>query len=133
VDILDDQHLEQLFLLDRIIGAVYYRSLANFSPVLMEQVPLQQFMQYGTPHSFRIVRHQLNETFGEQWTGRGSRVNWPARSPNLSPLHFWLWGYLGALVYSVQRYYSKELICLSTDSSETRNFRQSALLCLTKS
>jgi hypothetical protein len=33
-----------------------------------------------------IVRQHLTQTFGEQWMARGGPVNWPTRSPNLSPL-----------------------------------------------
>jgi hypothetical protein len=52
------------------------------------------------PHFLPIARHQLNQTFGEQWIGRGGPVNWPARSPDLSALDSWLWGHLKTLVYS---------------------------------
>jgi hypothetical protein len=52
------------------------------------------------PHFLRIVRQHLTQTYGEQWIGRGSPVSWPARSPDLNPLDFWLWGHLKALVYS---------------------------------
>ncbi|KOC67790.1 hypothetical protein WH47_11191 [Habropoda laboriosa] len=30
--------------------------------------------------------------------GRGGRINWPARSPDLNPLDFYLWGHLKSLV-----------------------------------
>jgi hypothetical protein len=52
------------------------------------------------PHFFQIVRQHLNQTFGEQWTGSRSPVNWPARSPDLNPLDFWLWGQLKTLAYT---------------------------------
>ena len=32
--------------------------------------------------------------------GRAGSLPWPARSPDLSPLDFWLWGYLKDKVYS---------------------------------
>jgi hypothetical protein len=49
------------------------------------------FMHGGAPpHFLRIVRQHLNQTFGEQWIGRGGSVNWPARSPDLNPLDFWV-------------------------------------------
>jgi hypothetical protein len=55
------------------------------------------FMHDGTPpHFLHIVRQHLNQTFGEQWIGRGGPVKWPARSPDLDPL----WGHLKTLVYS---------------------------------
>ena len=32
--------------------------------------------------------------------GQGGPVPWPARSPDLNPLDFWLWGHLKAMVYA---------------------------------
>ena len=32
--------------------------------------------------------------------GRAGPIPWPARSPDLSPLDFWLWGYLKNKVHS---------------------------------
>jgi hypothetical protein len=52
------------------------------------------------PHSLRLVRQRLNQTFGEQWTGCGGPVNWLARYRDLNPLNFCLWGHLKTLVYS---------------------------------
>ena len=34
----------------------------------------------------------LNDTFPNRWIGRGSAINWPQRSPDLTPLDFCLWG-----------------------------------------
>jgi hypothetical protein len=59
------------------------------------------FMRDGTPsHFLRTVRQHLNQTFGEQWIGRGGSVNWPARSPDFNSLHLWMWGRLNTSVYS---------------------------------
>jgi hypothetical protein len=41
----------------------------------------------------------LSESTG-RCMGRGGPVNWPARSPDLNLLDFWLWGHLKPLVYS---------------------------------
>ena len=60
------------------------------------------FQQDGCPaHSARISRSTLNQLFPERWNdGRGSTVReWPARSPDLTPLDFFLWGRLKDLVY----------------------------------
>ena len=41
--------------------------------------------------------------------GRAGPIPWPARSPDLSPLDFWLWGYLKNKVYSHSAAILKEL------------------------
>ena len=35
-----------------------------------------------------------------RWIGRRGTIEWPARSPDLTPLDFFLWGYLKNKVYS---------------------------------
>ncbi|KAJ4442536.1 hypothetical protein ANN_04123 [Periplaneta americana] len=46
----------------------------------------------ASPHFDRRVRNRLNATFPDRWIGRGGPVPWPPRSPDLSPLDFFLWG-----------------------------------------
>jgi hypothetical protein len=94
-------------------------------------------MRVGLPtHFLRIAEQHLNQTFAEQWIERGGPVNWSGRSPDSNSLDFWLWGHLNTFVYSapindLQVLQQREY--LSGDSSETRNVRQSAQLCATKS
>lgn len=52
------------------------------------------------PHSVVPVRAYLNNMFGEQWIGRYGPSRWPARSPDLTPLDFFLWGYIKNYVYA---------------------------------
>ena len=50
------------------------------------------------------MRDYLDDTFPNMWIGRGGgewRV-WPPRSPDLTPLDFYLWGYVKQVVYSVK-------------------------------
>jgi len=54
------------------------------------------------PHSSREIRNFLNYRFSGQWIGRGSPHNWPARSSDLSPLDYCVWGWMKELVYSVK-------------------------------
>jgi hypothetical protein len=55
---------------------------------------------WAPPYFLRIVRQHLNQTFGEQWIGRGGPFSWPARSPDLNPMDILLWGHLRSSVYS---------------------------------
>ncbi|KAA6395443.1 MAG: putative transposable element tc3 transposase [Streblomastix strix] len=58
------------------------------------------FQQDGAPaHYERGIRESLDEVFPRRWIGRQGPINWPARSPDLSPLDFWLWGILEDKVY----------------------------------
>ncbi|KAJ4433250.1 hypothetical protein ANN_15509 [Periplaneta americana] len=35
----------------------------------------------------------------QQWMGRGGTIAWPARSPDLAPLDYFLWGHMKRLIY----------------------------------
>jgi len=58
-------------------------------------------MQDGAPPLFScFVTDVLNERFPGAWIGRGGPMSWPPRSPDLSPLDFFLWGYNKNIVYA---------------------------------
>ena len=57
------------------------------------------FQHGGAPsHYTRLVMQHLKDTFPNRWIGRGSTINWPPRSPDLTPLHFCLWGWMNSEV-----------------------------------
>jgi len=57
-------------------------------------------MQDGAPpHLSCFVTDVLNERFPDAWIGRGGPIPWPHRSPDLSPLDFFLWVYIKNIVY----------------------------------
>lgn len=47
-----------------------------------------------------IVRELLNIQFGGKWVERGGLLSWPDRSPDLNPIHFYLWGNMKSLIHS---------------------------------
>ena len=51
------------------------------------------------PHYAADVRRYLNQVFPGRWIGRRGAMEWPARSPDLTPLDFFLWGHLKNRVY----------------------------------
>lgn len=53
----------------------------------------------ASTHFARTVQNHLNQQFPAQWIGRGRPIKWPPRSPDLTPLDFFLWGYMKSLVY----------------------------------
>ena len=61
------------------------------------------FQQDGAPpHYANIVREFLDTTFPQRWIGRGGFKAWPPRSPDITPLDFFFWGYVKQCVYSVR-------------------------------
>ncbi|GFX04256.1 uncharacterized protein TNCV_3974051 [Trichonephila clavipes] len=59
------------------------------------------FQHDGAPSHFSVdVRSALDTAYTGRWIGRGVPVNWPACSPGLSCLHFFLWGHMKRLVYA---------------------------------
>uniref|UniRef100_A0A0N5C1S0 DDE_3 domain-containing protein n=1 Tax=Strongyloides papillosus TaxID=174720 RepID=A0A0N5C1S0_STREA len=59
------------------------------------------FMQDGSPpHYTKKVREWLDSNFQGRWIGRGSRsLVWPPRSPDLTPMDYFFWGYVKSLAY----------------------------------
>jgi hypothetical protein len=46
------------------------------------------------PHYHRDVRKCLNTHFPGRWIGRAAQILWPPCSPDLTPLDFFLWGFV---------------------------------------
>ena len=53
------------------------------------------------PHFSLLARSWLDENLSGRWIGRRGPHEWPPRSPDLTPLDFWLWGYVKNKVYSL--------------------------------
>ncbi|GFX25656.1 transposable element Tc3 transposase [Trichonephila clavipes] len=59
------------------------------------------FQQDGaTCHTARATINLLKDTFGDRLISRFGPVNWPPRSCDLTPLDYFLWGYVKTLVYA---------------------------------
>ncbi|GFU96392.1 hypothetical protein TNCV_89681 [Trichonephila clavipes] len=59
------------------------------------------FQQDGaTCHTDRATIDLLKDTFGDRLFSRFGPVNWPPRSCDLTPLDYFLWGYVKSLVYA---------------------------------
>lgn len=88
------------FLDGRVNGERYLNMLqTQFYPLVQHHEDFF-FQQDGAPpHYATAVREWLNETFTDRWIGRRGPMEWPARSPDLTPPDFFLWGVLKDLVY----------------------------------
>ena len=97
---MDTKILGPVILPERLTGASYTEFLADNLPDFLEEIPLINrnkiiFQQDGAGfHNARIVTNFLNEQFSESWMGRYDPIRWPARSPDLNPLDFFLVGLL---------------------------------------
>ncbi|GFW88791.1 uncharacterized protein TNCV_4972841 [Trichonephila clavipes] len=59
------------------------------------------FQQDGaTCHTARATIDLLKDTFSDRLISRFGPVNWPPRSCDLTPLDYFLWGYVNSLVYT---------------------------------
>ncbi|GFW15726.1 transposase [Trichonephila clavipes] len=59
------------------------------------------FQQDGaTCHTARATIDLLKDTFGDRLISRFGPVNWPPRSCDLTPLDYFMWGYVKSLVYA---------------------------------
>ncbi|GFU99584.1 uncharacterized protein TNCV_4083051 [Trichonephila clavipes] len=59
------------------------------------------FQQDGaTCHTARATIYLLKDTFSDRLISRFGPVNWPPRSCDLTPLDYFLWGYVKSLVYA---------------------------------
>lgn len=92
--------------IDHLNGVTYLDFLENdFEEMFDDNIPLSirekiYFMQDGAPAHYSLtVREYLEERFPQKWIGRAGTIAWPARSPDLTPCDFFLWGYLKSFVY----------------------------------
>jgi len=99
-----------------LIGPVYFPPRLNSSEYLaflqndlfdlLEDVPLglisqMVFQHDGCPvHTSRIVTECLDNEYGYRWIGRNGPITWPARSPDLNPLDYYVWRRAKNLVYT---------------------------------
>lgn len=99
----------------RIIGPIFFdhnltsnRYLAmlehNIQPLIEREIPAWErdqliWQQDGAPyHKGHGITRFLNEHY-HRWIGVNGALSWPARSPDLTPLDFFLWGALKDIVY----------------------------------
>ncbi|GFW37875.1 RNase H domain-containing protein [Trichonephila clavipes] len=76
--------------------------LRNLSAII-KSVFFQElwFQQDGaTCHTARATIDLLKDTLGDRLISRFGPVNWPQRSCDLTPLDYFLWGYVKSLVYA---------------------------------
>ncbi|GFV07644.1 transposable element Tc3 transposase [Trichonephila clavipes] len=84
-------------------GDRYRAMITNFFIPELNNHDVQElwFQQDGaTCHTARATIDLLKDTFGDRLISRFGPVNWPPRSCDLTPLGYFLWGYVKSLVYA---------------------------------
>ncbi|GFX51816.1 uncharacterized protein TNCV_5015181 [Trichonephila clavipes] len=84
-------------------GDWYRAMITNFFIPELNNHDVQElwFQQDGaTCHTARATIDLLKDTFGDRLISRFGPVNWPPRSCDLTPLDYFLWGYVKSLVYA---------------------------------
>lgn len=72
----------------------------------LDELPLADvndcwFMQDGAPaHNARAVHEYLSARFPGKWIGTHSEISWPPRSPDITPMDFFIWGYIKNFVFA---------------------------------
>lgn len=84
----------------------YIHILRTCVEPFLENLPLNMYQNRwfqldGAPaHSTASVATELNRLFDDRWFRRNGPWNWPPRSPDLTPLDFYLWPTVKEVVYS---------------------------------
>ena len=139
---------------DEIIGPYFFESTVTsktykamlqdyFIPQLKRRRKFSTtiFQQDGAPPHWSLeVRALLNKNFPGRWIGRDGPFRWAPRSPDLSSLDFYLWGFLKDRVYGrrptslrqLRTFIEEEVAAISRDnlSSSFQNFERRLQLCL---
>lgn len=138
--ILGNHIIGPLFIDGNLTGILYLEMLQTVEHLILECLEANPeefgeiavtFQQDGAPpHYTRAVREFLDEHYPGHWIGRRGAIEWPARSPDLTPLDFFLWGYVKSKVFVTQPESLDELrqriigICASLTPEVFQNVRE---------
>lgn len=128
--ILNDKVIGPIFYQGSLSGERYLNFLGNDIENLLDNLPLRQYNeliwhQDGAPlHNVVPVRNFLNNRY-PLWIGKNGGIEWPANSPDLTPLDAFLWGYLKAEVYKERSRTLEDLIIKITNAINTLNQEKS--------
>ncbi|KAK4310553.1 hypothetical protein Pmani_017877 [Petrolisthes manimaculis] len=113
---IDNQLIGPHIFEGKLTGDIYLQFIENELPLLLEDVALKTrrriiFQHDGAPpHCTKHVTEYLNQEFPQRWIGRDGPRLWPARSQDLTPLEFHLWGHIKSLLYDKKINSREELI-----------------------
>ena len=102
-----------------VTGDSYVSMLNNNFLPSVENWPLGEmwFQQDGAPPHYSIAaRNWLNDNFQNRWIGRRGSIEYPPRSPDLTPADFFLWGVLKNSVYAKKPRTKDQLVAMIMNS-----------------
>lgn len=85
----------------RYLDLINNRILPRLQETHGDRLNRTWWIQDGAPaHRTAAVREKLTDVFGNRIIALNHGIEWPPRSPDLTPCDFFLWGYLKSKVYS---------------------------------
>ena len=103
--IFDNQIVGPFLLRGNVTADNYLHMLQTLVMPSLQRLPtLPEFFQQdgAPPHYATTVRQFLDGAFPGCWIGRAGPITWPARSPDLTPCDYFLWGYVKHEVYKTR-------------------------------
>lgn len=117
--ISSDGLIGPIFFDTTVNGEIYLNLLRTIIPTLKQRCDFNEmyFMQDGAPpHYASPVRTFLDQIFPSRWLGRRGAIEWPPRSPDLTPMDFFVWGVVKDDVYGRKPSTVREMKLYITDS-----------------
>ncbi|GFU99910.1 transposable element Tc3 transposase [Trichonephila clavipes] len=93
---------EAHFWLNGYVNKQNCRIWSEANPQVYVETPLhpEKLTVWCALWAARAIIDLLKDTFGDRLISRFGPVNWPPRSCDLTPLDYFLWGYVKSLVYA---------------------------------
>ncbi|XP_071056990.1 uncharacterized protein [Onthophagus taurus] len=115
VALLNNEVLAYQIYQENLNAERYLNILTNHIERYVDGLPLRDaeklyFQHDGAPaHTARRITDFLNINFEDNWIGSSGNHRWPPRSPDLTPLDFFLWGYIKNQLYLMDNGNIREL------------------------
>jgi hypothetical protein len=89
---------------DKLIGRFFFLEKTVTKCSYLDMLELYVLPQQDgvPPHLCHHVRNHVDREMAGKWIGRGGPIAWPPRSPELTPLDFFLWGCVKKFVFQVK-------------------------------
>ncbi|XP_066141182.1 uncharacterized protein [Euwallacea fornicatus] len=114
--ILNQKIIGSYFFNENLNTARFLRFLQNEFSDALDELPLSYHynlhlqLDEAPIHNAVNVRNWLNDNFPNRWIGRNSPlIRWPPRSPDITPMDFFVWGAIKNKVYATRPRTREEL------------------------